>query len=236
VTRVKYGESSFLFISILPSVFSSSTHTSLSTPYPHLSSLSQGRSLIMPYIISRFGETSVTKMRNWAHKHLPLGPNPLRILECGSGNGTLLLSFLTSPSSSPAAKLHLTGIDYSAGAATLAKSVEAARRASLEEDIDEDEEVINDVDTDWRVEDLLRHDFMGETWDLVMDKGTFDALALSNEKVEEENGKARLPSLVYPERVSKLVKEGGFFLITSCNFTEEEIRKRYTREGLGELK
>jgi hypothetical protein len=80
--------------------------------------------------------------------------------------------------------------------------------------------------------DLLRKDFGGEQWDLVMDKGTFDALALSQEEVTESGG--RLPSVVYPERVSRLVKKGGFFLITSCNFTEEEVKRRWTKDGLGE--
>ncbi len=90
---------------------------------------------------------------------------------------------------------------------------------------------MNDCTIEWRTADLLRHDFRGEVWDLVMDKGTFDALALSDERVKEEGN--RLPSKVYPEKVSKLVKNGGWFLITSCNFTEEEIKKRYTKEGLG---
>jgi SAM-dependent methyltransferase len=180
-------------------------------------------------------------MRTWAQKHLPPPPAALRILECGCGNGTLLLSFLTSkPATSssdlpPPQTLHLTGIDYSPLSLVLAKEVEEARREAITEEIDEeeDEEVINEVETDWRAADLLRHDFKGEEWDLVMDKGTYDALCLSNEGVEEEGG--RLPSKVYPEKVAKLVKGGGFFLITSCNFTEEEIKARWTVDGLGEL-
>ena len=180
-------------------------------------------------------------MRQWASSNLPQSTEkPLRILECGSGNGTLLLSFLTTPipsnssSADPPArqKYHLTGIDYSPLAITLASSIEKTRRESLLEDIDEDEEVINECTTDWRTGDLLRHDFDEETWDLVLDKGTFDALALSDERVEQEGG--RLPSQVYPERIAKLVEPGGWFLITSCNFTEEEIKKRYTKPGLGE--
>lgn len=95
------------------------------------------------------------------------------------------------------------------------------------------EDVENQCTTDWRVVDLLRHDFEGENWDLVMDKGTYDALCLSGEPVEEDEQK-RLPSGVYPERIAKLVKPGGFFLITSCNFTEEEIKERYSKEGLSE--
>ena len=164
-------------------------------------------------------------MRAWAQKHLPSSSRPIRVLECGSGNGTLLLSFLTSPHLSSPQSFHLTGIDYSLGAITLARRIEAVRRAALADD----DETVNQVDVTWRNGDLLR-DEMGEQWDLVLDKGTFDALALSDKPVK---GDGRLPSRVYPERVARLVREGGFFLITSCNFTEDEIRKRYTRPELG---
>jgi len=180
-------------------------------------------------------------MRQWAHKHLPRSEDSIRILECGSGNGTLLLSFLTSPSSpstssaeSTPQRFELTGIDYSAKASLLAAGVEAARRETLEEDAEDNDEVINDVPAvSWREGDLLRDHMNGEEWDLVLDKGTFDALCLSDEAVQEDE-EGRLPSMVYPERIARLVKEGGFFLITSCNFTEEEIKRRWTREGLGE--
>ncbi|KAL1409032.1 Protein-lysine N-methyltransferase efm4 [Vanrija albida] len=176
-----------------------------------------------------FGEDSVDKMRTWAHENLEPSATPIRVLECGSGNGTLLLSFLTSPGPDPQA-FHLTGIDYSAGAVKLGASVEKARREALEDEdeLDEDD-VLNPVTCEWRVGDLLRDD-IAETWDLVLDKGTFDALALSQDAVAEAGN--RLPSLVYPERVARLVKPGGFFLITSCNFTEEETKRRFTREGV----
>jgi hypothetical protein len=46
--------------------------------------------------------------------------------------------------------------------------------------------VINTVPpVSWRTGDLLRDDFEGEVWDLVLDKGTFDALCLSSDPVEE---------------------------------------------------
>ena len=177
-----------------------------------------------------FGEDAVCKMRQWAADNLPHQDTPIRVLECGSGNGTLLLSFLTSPGPDvePQA-FHLTGIDYSEGAVALGASIEAARRETLEDDMDVDD-VINPVTCEWRHGDLLRDD-IAETWDLVMDKGTFDALALSRDPVEGTGG--QLPSRVYPQRIARLVKPGGFFLITSCNFTEEEIKSRYTKPELG---
>ena len=178
-------------------------------------------------------------MREWAHENLEPSSTPIRVMECGSGNGTLLLSFLSSPEYSQPQPFHLTGIDYSPQAATLAAGVEAAKRHSLahpgevdDSDEEDEERVVNPVPpVDWRVGDLLRDDIQ-EEWDLVMDKGTFDALCLSSDPIEEDEEK-RVPSAVYPERISRLVKQGGFFLITSCNFTEEEIIRRWTKEGLG---
>ena len=184
---------------------------------------------------TRFGETSVYKMRQWAHENLPRSSTPIRILECGSGNGTLLLSFLTSPSdpSDPQPQsFHLTGIDYSPKASILASGIESSRREGLEEYAEQEDEIVNIVPpVEWRTGDLLR-DEISEEWELVLDKGTFDALCLSSDIVAEDEG-GRLPSLVYPERISRLVKHGGFFLITSCNFTQEEIIRRWSREGLG---
>lgn len=98
-----------------------------------------------------------------------------------------------------------------------------------------------------------------EPWDLVLDKGTFDALALSQEtipipKVKEDGSEVieqRLPSAVYPEKVAQLVRKGGYFLITcqyhgatgagtvnhnlflACNFTEQEIKNRFGKPELG---
>jgi hypothetical protein len=41
------------------------------------------------------------------------------------------------------------------------------------------------------------------------------------------------PAELYPRKLAPLVKPGGFFLITSCNFTEEEVRARFEGAGVG---
>ncbi len=57
-------------------------------------------------------------------------------------------------------------------------------------------------------------------WDVVLDKGTFDAISLS----EERDGEGRRICEGYRERVVPLVREGGVLLVTSCNWTEEELK------------
>jgi SAM-dependent methyltransferase len=58
-----------------------------------------------------------------------------------------------------------------------------------------------------------------EGWDVVLDKGTFDAISLSEQK-DEQGGRI---CEGYKERVAPLVRLGGVFLVTSCNWTEEEL-------------
>lgn len=56
-------------------------------------------------------------------------------------------------------------------------------------------------------------------WDVVLDKGTFDAISLS----EEKDSEGRRICEGYKGRIVKLVRKGGLFLVTSCNWTEEEL-------------
>lgn len=58
-----------------------------------------------------------------------------------------------------------------------------------------------------------------EGWDVVHDKGTFDAVSLS----DEADARGRRVSEGYKARVVRLVRPGGLFLVTSCNWTEAEL-------------
>lgn len=66
-------------------------------------------------------------------------------------------------------------------------------------------------------------------FDLVLDKGTFDAISLSSATVHDpvSNLDRRVCEL-YPAKVARMVKPGGFLLVTSCNWTEEEVVRWFT--------
>ncbi|KAJ4421265.1 Protein-lysine N-methyltransferase efm4 [Neurospora sp. IMI 360204] len=57
-------------------------------------------------------------------------------------------------------------------------------------------------------------------WDLILDKGTFDAVSLSDSR----DSRGRRICENYGARVLQLLRPGGFFLVTSCNWTEEELK------------
>jgi len=66
----------------------------------------------------------------------------------------------------------------------------------------------------------------GSAWDLLLDKGTYDAIALADKLPD---GTTLIAG--YPSRVSNALKNGGYFLITSCNFTEEELKASFAAPG-----
>ena len=65
-------------------------------------------------------------------------------------------------------------------------------------------------------------------FDIVLDKGTFDAISLA--------GDARDTRVCerYPDIVRQLIRNGGFLVITSCNWTEEELVKWFTSAGIAD--
>lgn len=177
---------------------------------------------------ARFGEDSIEKIVDWALENVPASSN-LRILEIGSGNGTLLFALIEA-GYAPAC---LSGLDYSPDAVKLARMLAGTR---------------NCEGVAFHVCDFLSElpplspaagcpDVLGG-WDLLLDKGTYDAIALG-----EKDGSGASPVAAYPVRASRLLKENGYFLITceprcdsvaladhlrvACNFTEEELKASF---------
>ena len=140
-------------------------------------------------------------MVSWIMDHYPITPHPSEspsILEIGCGNGTLL--FAVHEAGYNPKKIY--GVDYSENAISLTKSIAPTKET-------EDATSIQFTVRDFLREDLPRDNETSDGWDLVLDKGTFDAISLGK---KDENGHA--PHRWYPRRLSALMKPGGRFLIT----------------------
>ncbi|KAL6713297.1 Protein-lysine N-methyltransferase efm4 [Lecanora helva] len=153
----------------------------------------------------------------------PLSKTSTTFLDLGTGNGEML--FLLREAGW---RGKMVGVDYSGG------SVEFCRRRIGErvrvQGEEEGEEIVFE---EW---DIIQDEPRGEWeggFDVVLDKGTFDAVSLN----EEVDARGRRVVEGYRERVERLVKRGGVMVVTSCNWTEEELRGWFEgEEGEGEGK
>ncbi|CCF56437.1 hypothetical protein KAFR_0B01380 [Kazachstania africana CBS 2517] len=124
------------------------------------------------------------------------------VLDMGTGNGHLLFELIENDFTGK-----MYGVDYSQESVTFAQEI--AKEKGLDDGIVFSQADI--FDTAWNP---------GE-FDIVLDKGTLDAVALSGFKVDGD----RPITEVYNKVIEKLLKKGGVFLITSCNFTQDELIK-----------
>lgn len=124
-----------------------------------------------------------------------------KIIDIGCGNGISLVDFATSGFK------RLTGIDYSQ------KAIDFAR------------EILNDKglsDVELRVLDMTNHLDCTDTFQFKVahDKGTYDAICLDplDSLTKRQN---------YKENVRNILQKDGYFVLTSCNWTSEELIKDF---------
>lgn len=115
------------------------------------------------------------------------------VLDIGTGNGLLLQELAKQGFTD------LTGTDYSGGAVDLARSL--ADRDGF-------------TNLKFLVDDVLVTK-LERKYQLVMDKGTLDAIGLHPD--------GPIKRIMYLDSVSRLVLPGGIFVITSCNSTKDEL-------------
>ncbi|KAF1999733.1 methyltransferase-like protein-like protein 10 [Amniculicola lignicola CBS 123094] len=142
-------------------------------------------------------------------------PPATRFLDLGTGNGHLLFVLREEEWEG-----EMVGVDYSE------KSIELAENISSTKINEEDPYIQFHV---WDFLNQAPGSWFREPFDVVLDKGTFDAISLSEEK--DERGRRICEG--YREKVEGLVKKGGRLLITSCNWTEEELKGWIEKEGGG---
>ncbi|KAL4960620.1 putative S-adenosylmethionine-dependent methyltransferase [Aspergillus stella-maris] len=174
------------------------------------------------------------------------------ILDLGTGNGSMLALLRKRGGFAG----NMVGVDYSAKSVELARELQERRghEAYQTDSEDEDESDFGDddeQDTEQNSEsqwdpivfeewDILSPSTPNEIsqkrnfwfpyktsgFDIVLDKGTFDAISLMAEKDGTEK---------YPSIAGGLVRRGGFLVVTSCNWTEEEVVRWFTRGEVVDL-
>lgn len=142
-----------------------------------------------------------------------LDKDTARFLDLGTGNGHLLFALREDGWEGD-----MVGVDYSAESVRLAESIRAGKGGDAGVHVKFEE---------WDILGQEPGAWLGEGFDVVLDKGTFDAICLS----QDTDAQGRRVCEGYRERVEPLVKPGGRFLITSCNWTEEELRAWFDGDG-----
>lgn len=112
-------------------------------------------------------------------------------------------------------KGRVVGVDYSHSSIQLCREIAMKKGYALGPSLKGGMEF-----TQWDIMDMKPRPQWVEGWDVVLDKGTFDAISLSEEV--DEQGRRVVEG--YRERVEGLVRKGGLLVVTSCNWTEEELR------------
>lgn len=160
-----------------------------------------------------FGEDSVERMVDWVLDHIE-DHTATKALDLGCGNGHLLLALADEGFTD------LTGIDYSSSAITLAQSVAKERGRD-----DIVYETVDFVKGGWEAPKMF---------DLVLDKGTFDAISLHPDQELAKSQGVPGPREAYVSSVYHLMdKAKGTLLITSCNWTMDELINHFKQCKLG---
>lgn len=147
-----------------------------------------------------FGKSNTLKVIRWINTELKLNKND-KIIDIGCGNGMTLIELAKQGFEK------LMGIDYSQ------KAVDLAREVSKENNVSHIELKVCDI---LNSQDLnLPTDFK-----LIHDKGTYDAISLNPEDPASKRQK-------YIENVYKILLPFGYLVLTSCNWTKEEIQKHF---------
>lgn len=170
------------------------------------------------------------------------GASHASVLDLGTGNGSSLLTLRLQGSYHGC----MIGVDYSQQSIELARKLgrqysDPACTTELSFAPPADEYSCDKIR--FEVLDLLNDDPRKQHWwptgikdnnfaqaagfDLVLDKGTFDAVSLSSETINVDGKTMRIHE-VFPRIAMSLISPGGFYLITSCNWTEEEVIKWFT--------
>ncbi|OBA24972.1 hypothetical protein HANVADRAFT_27743, partial [Hanseniaspora valbyensis NRRL Y-1626] len=117
----------------------------------------------------------------------------------------------------------VTGCDYSSKSIEFANDIKNTKFADLE---------FFQKNVEFKVMDIFDDETIFDKYEVVTDKGTLDAIALSGlSKYNKAADKEMSLVNYYPYVIEKLLSKKGLFVITSCNFTQEELIKIIESSG-----
>ncbi|RWS29288.1 protein-lysine N-methyltransferase METTL10-like protein [Leptotrombidium deliense] len=146
-----------------------------------------------------FGKSVAKNIVQWLCNHVE---KSVSIIEIGSGNGQLLMDL------SKCGFKTLFGIDYSSEAIHFSKLLRDSLQMS---------DSIEFEEADFLVYNFQESSVLSKQYDIVIDKGTFDAICLNPDANDEQI------KVTYYTNICKYLKRNGLFMLTSCNWTKSEI-------------
>lgn len=158
----------------------------------------------------------------WCEKNIENKQNS--IIDLGCGNGHLCLELCSLGFT------NLIGVDYSQSAVSLALQIAKDKGGDCTTNIHYQ---TMDILDSHQCTSLLLKNHGGI--DFALDKGTYDAISLATAKdykVESDitPTTACSPADIYVQMVHSLLSPTqGTLLITSCNWTEEELKSRFSK-------
>lgn len=148
-------------------------------------------------------------MLAWFDRNRDLVPLTAPIIDLGCGNGVTCIHLASQGFSD------VTGVDYSPDAIKLARKI--AEKHGLQSHIEFEVCDILDDAVDAGTSPAHCRKF-----DVVFDKGTYDAISLDPEG-------ARVLREKYIHNVSRMLNDESLLAITSCNWTKEEILRHFSK-------
>ena len=82
------------------------------------------------------------------------------------------------------------------------------------------EDLPNKIVQAWSDDSNYSSNYVQKTFDLCLDKGTYDAISLCPQDSRKKRNK-------YIEKIKLFLKPSGFFIIVSCNWTTKELKEHF---------
>jgi SAM-dependent methyltransferase len=156
-----------------------------------------------------FGEESTNRVIKWRACNKNLVPLSSTVLDLGCGNGQAAIAL------SAEGFQDVTGVDYCQAAVNLASKI--AKQRDAQNVRFKKCDILSSVSE-------IRQCLSRNSFDVCLDKGTYDAISLCPENAKSKRQK-------YIENIFELLGSGGntkrFLILTSCNWTEEELVKQF---------